>query len=280
MYYIRDQGPIIVHKLLLASITLHLLLFGVLYLIRLEGKGAYESPLPVSLVKRGKEELKPRAIPIKEILLPDMANRGNYAPANEDAKLTRYFPAHVSYFDSQENETFHGIGIADVPLRNETVHNLNTFYRPDPVRPPAKISLENSRTQVNTSMIGETLLKNIERTELVKLDPSFDLQVDLAMRRFLEIVRKRIESKKRYPRSAREMGLEGRSGVKLTILKDGSLENVEITESSGNELLDNAALESIRRAAPFPPIPESIERNKIDISVYIVFKINSSSSSS
>lgn len=279
MYLVKVQRSNIAHKLILASILLHIFLFGVLYLIKLENQEARESSLPVSLIKKDKEELKPRAIPVKDILLPNQPKHGNYDIATIDVKLTKYFPGDVSYFDSRQRELAYGVGIADVPLKNETVHTLNMLYRPTPVRPAAKLSMRNFRTSINADVIGETLIKGIERTDLVKPDPSFDLHADLAIRRFLEVVRKRIESKKRYPRSAREMGLEGRTGVKLTILKDGSLETMEITESAGNELLDSAALESVRSAAPFPPIPEGVERDRIDISVYIVFKISGSSSS-
>jgi TonB family protein len=59
----------------------------------------------------------------------------------------------------------------------------------------------------------------------------------------------------------------------MTITKDGQLENVRIYESSGSEILDNAALESVKDSLPFPPIPEELEREKIELKFYLVFKI-------
>jgi protein TonB len=93
------------------------------------------------------------------------------------------------------------------------------------------------------------------------------------VQRFTQTVRKKIESQKRYPLAARKSKTEGRVGVKMTILKDGRLERIEIIESSGYVILDKAALESVRRAAPFPSLPEEVERKRIQINMYMVFKM-------
>ena len=66
-----------------------------------------------------------------------------------------------------------------------------------------------------------------------------------------EIMR-RIEKAKRYPRVARKMGTEGRATVRFRIKTDGKVEGVELTESSGSEILDQASLETVQRAAPLP----------------------------
>jgi outer membrane biosynthesis protein TonB len=41
-----------------------------------------------------------------------------------------------------------------------------------------------------------------------------------------------------------------------------------------HKILDNAALQSVRAAAPFPAILEAVERDKIELSIYLVFKIS------
>ncbi len=50
-------------------------------------------------------------------------------------------------------------------------------------------------------------------------------------------------------------GLTATAVVKFTVKSDGTLLDHKISKSSGSELLDNAALTSIAKAAPFPPIP-------------------------
>ncbi len=66
-----------------------------------------------------------------------------------------------------------------------------------------------------------------------------------------EIMR-RIEKAKRYPRMARKMGTEGKATVRFRIRTDGKVEGVELMESSGSEILDQASLETVQRAAPLP----------------------------
>ena len=90
---------------------------------------------------------------------------------------------------------------------------------------------------------------------------------------FLGDVRRRIESNKTYPPAARDAGIEGSSGIRMTITRDGQLEKVEIVDSSGYEILDRAALQSVRSAAPFPPIPKKIDREKIEMNLYVVFRV-------
>ena len=55
--------------------------------------------------------------------------------------------------------------------------------------------------------------------------------------------------------------------VSLTILADGSLadDSVRIAQSSGVQLLDNAALRSVFSAAPFGPFPKTYGTNRITI---------------
>jgi protein TonB len=62
----------------------------------------------------------------------------------------------------------------------------------------------------------------------------------------------RIEKAKRYPRMARKMGTEGQATVRFRIKTDGKVEGVELLESSGSEILDQASLETVQRAAPLP----------------------------
>ncbi len=66
-----------------------------------------------------------------------------------------------------------------------------------------------------------------------------------------EIMR-RIEKAKRYPRMARRMGTEGQATVRFRIKTDGKVEGVELLDSSGSEILDQASLETVQRSAPLP----------------------------
>ena len=55
--------------------------------------------------------------------------------------------------------------------------------------------------------------------------------------------------------------------VHFVVTRNGALGSVRITQSSGSATLDKAALASVRRAAPFPPIPAAAGRSSWKFSV-------------
>lgn len=55
-----------------------------------------------------------------------------------------------------------------------------------------------------------------------------------------------------YPTSARSQGIQGRVTVTFTVSAEGAVSRVSITKSSGASILDQATLDMVRRAAPFP----------------------------
>ena len=66
-----------------------------------------------------------------------------------------------------------------------------------------------------------------------------------------------------YPDSAKGR-LYGKLVLTVAIKKDGQLERVEINQSSGHKLLDQAALRIVRMAAPYATFPETL-RHDTDI---------------
>lgn len=60
------------------------------------------------------------------------------------------------------------------------------------------------------------------------------------------------------PEQAALQGLSGSPTLEVTISASGQLAEVIIRESSGSKLLDQAALNILRRAAPFDPFPEAV----------------------
>jgi protein TonB len=66
-------------------------------------------------------------------------------------------------------------------------------------------------------------------------------------------VSRRLAGALRYPRAAN--GERGEVVVRFTVAAQGSASGLQVVRSSGNAVLDQAALETVSRAAPFPPIP-------------------------
>jgi protein TonB len=61
-----------------------------------------------------------------------------------------------------------------------------------------------------------------------------------------------------YPREATRRGLYGKVKVLVAINKDGSLNQVRILKSSGEPILDQAALRIINLSAPFAPLTSDL----------------------
>lgn len=65
----------------------------------------------------------------------------------------------------------------------------------------------------------------------------------------------------RYPSAAKRKRITGDVYVSFTVTQSGQLSRVSVIRSSGSDILDAAALETVRRAAPFPPIPAEAGRS-------------------
>lgn len=91
--------------------------------------------------------------------------------------------------------------------------------------------------------------------------------------RFMAMAREKIERVKAYPRWARERGFEGVVGVRFVIAPDGKVDEIEVVRPCHCEVLNRAACESIRRAAPFAPPPPSHEGKRLAMEVDIGFRL-------
>lgn len=82
---------------------------------------------------------------------------------------------------------------------------------------------------------------------------------------YLEEVKRRVEREWRYPLLAQERGLTGKLVIEFAIRQDGRLARLRLADSSGVSILDDAALEAIRKAAPYSPLPEAMGLDRLNI---------------
>jgi len=67
-----------------------------------------------------------------------------------------------------------------------------------------------------------------------------------------------------YPAQARQQRIFGQLRLTVSIRSDGTVESVEVSKSSGQRILDAAAVRIVKLAAPYAPFPEDI-RKETDI---------------
>lgn len=75
----------------------------------------------------------------------------------------------------------------------------------------------------------------------------------------------------RYPSEARSRRLNGVVQVRFVVGSSGDVGSVGLAASSGSPILDDAALATVNRAAPFPPIPEGAGRRSWTFTVPLAF---------
>ncbi|MCC7083251.1 MAG: energy transducer TonB [Burkholderiales bacterium] len=158
---------------------------------------------------------------------------------------------------TQAHEPAPAVAMAQPQSRSEV--------RPEPETPSATDILNASRemlqleAQVSRSM--EAYQKRPRRTFIGARAKEFRFA------RYIEDWRGKIErvGELNYPAGAR--GIYGNLLVSVEIRADGSLENVEISRSSGKRVLDEAAVRIVRLAAPFAPFPPDIARDTDILSI-------------
>ncbi|MBD8898027.1 TonB family protein [Rhodanobacter sp. DHG33] len=68
-----------------------------------------------------------------------------------------------------------------------------------------------------------------------------------------------------YPEEARRRGLHGDLLLTVGINRDGSINSINVIQSSGQPLLDAAAERIVRLAAPYPPLPPEAKVDQLYI---------------
>jgi protein TonB len=94
-----------------------------------------------------------------------------------------------------------------------------------------------------------------------------------AARSYLEMVRNLIERQKQYPARFKRHGIQGRVEVAFTIASGGQVERLVVTRGAASEELNIAALDAVRKAAPFPPPPLELFGGQPKVTLTIVFEL-------
>ena len=253
------------------SITLHILVLIILAGMRTYTDRNIANSMPVTFVSVQKEKPLRRSPVVRPMIsvseTPQRLSPEQYIISPERrSSVESYVSIDTQVFSAAKSagqEVFHDTGIQrPVVELPERLSSLTGGQIPEDPQPgvqqiPSRISG------------GHELLDDVAPAQA---KPDIDV-VGNVLQNFARVVRRKIESSKKYPIAAQTAGIQGRAGVRMTILKDGRLGKVEITKSSGYEILDKAALQSVRSAAPFPPIPKKTGRDEIQMSITLVFRI-------
>jgi protein TonB len=89
---------------------------------------------------------------------------------------------------------------------------------------------------------------------------------------YLRSFRQRVLESLAYPLAARRQGLAGTVELHVWLEPSGRVRDVQVARSSSHALLDEAAVETVRRLGPVP-FPESLPRRPLLIRLPLVFEL-------
>ncbi len=75
-----------------------------------------------------------------------------------------------------------------------------------------------------------------------------------------------------YPAEARRQKIYGQLRMVVSLLPDGSIHNIEVLESSGQRILDDAAIRIVRLAAPFAAFPPELRKDVDQLEIIRTWK--------
>ena len=93
---------------------------------------------------------------------------------------------------------------------------------------------------------------------------------------FGQSISREIKRYQKYPPLAQRRGWEGTAEVLLQIAADGKVTSITLGKSSGRSVLDEEALNMVRRASPLPQAPQNLRGRELTVTVPIVFKLQES----
>jgi len=135
-------------------------------------------------------------------------------------------------------------------------------YRVELLRPPVDSMDLAEKPDTDISKTEAPPASSEDTQETISLDTEDKRYVTYA-----QAVKERIAGQWKYPQEARKKKLEGRLVALFSLNREGALTRMEITRSSGHEVLDREAARAIESAAPFPPFPSTITVSRLNINV-------------
>ena len=129
---------------------------------------------------------------------------------------------------------------------------------PEPVespRPTQRFDMSRLSQEIASleAQLAEERQQYAKRPRIHRLNAASTMQDKGAY--YKEAWRRKVEriGNQNYPAEARDQRIYGSLRMQVQINRDGTLRDVKILESSGQRVLDNAALRIVRLAAPFAP---------------------------
>lgn len=118
---------------------------------------------------------------------------------------------------------------------------------------------------------SEVIMKSAEKDALKeKKSLTFDTK-EFKYYGYMQRLKEKVENLWKYPSEAAEKGIYGDLFIDFTIKKDGTLGSVQLVRTSGHRILDETAINALKEAAPFWPLPEEWKQDALTIRGHFIY---------
>ncbi len=163
------------------------------------------------------------------------------------------------------------------PDQPQDIKTLKITHRPMPLLKPIK--REPAERDLPDSLVERISMPEIPNVSGVAISDWNPGELDVASdeytspNSYLEMVRLMIEKHKRYPDIARIRQNEGRVTIRFVITLEGNVKAATVLKTSRHRVLDTAALQAVKDAAPFPKPPRRFFKAEITLELPVVFEL-------
>ena len=221
------------------------------------------------------------------------SNQAGSGTLDEAALMTT--PTQAEYFDSVVRETGPQVQAAAAPKvepsQPKVVTTTATATSKASVAPPVYAQPPNVPSADQKTLLQRSL-------EIASLEARLDAQRQVYAKRprvtrltslstvasadafYLNSWRRKIEKigNLNYPAEARRDKLYDSLRLLVAILPDGTLKEVKLLESSGYSVLDSAAINIVRLAAPYAPFPDELRATTDQLEIIRTWQFRKNSS--
>lgn len=156
-----------------------------------------------------------------------------------------------------------------VTMVEEISAQMEKFEEPPPMeRPKVAVEAESEVAEEAVETIADTefeedLIRTMPTGPDIEIVPYYKVEVK---------PQPIFQQKPRYPDLARRAGIEGQAVIKALVDIDGSVMEVQILKSSGNQMLDEAALAAARQWK-FSPAKQRDKFVRVYVSIPVNFRL-------
>jgi TonB family protein len=146
------------------------------------------------------------------------------------------------------------------------------LYRLELIRPPVEDLPQGEEPGSEEARLGEEPETEPETPleDTISLNTRDSRYVDYA-----RVIKERLLAHWSYPPQARVRLLEGRLLLVFTLSPGGEMTSIRVLDHSGHEILDNEACRAVRSAAPFPPFPEHVRVQRLNVRAAFDYRLTS-----